>query len=262
MEPNNTPITPTPTEPGDGHRPLLRRKVGLVAIGLAAALPAVGLAVNSSAGADEAPETVELVEGECPPLPPEEVAQLNAEQDALAAFLEERGIPYTRETDLLGVNSVGPEHDADGAELELFDRTSEEFYAIHSPPDPETLAQWNAEEDALAEHFDERGIPYIRETDAYGVNEVIWDSEDEGAQEAWDEFQAEWYPMSPEALAEANAEQDELAAFFDERGIDHARETDAYGVDIVTWDENDEAANQAYVEFLGDSDGSCVVVSG
>ena len=57
---------------------------------------------------------------------------------------------------------------------------------------------------------------------------------------------------SPEDLATANADQDALAAFLDERGIRYTRDPGADGVSYVEWDMNDDAANEAVAVFFAE----------
>jgi hypothetical protein len=254
---HNTEHDTTELQENPIYRPLWRR-VGLVAAGLVLAAPVVGLASYGVAGAtsaeDDPEEGQEEVVEDCgEPWAPEDIAETNEEQDALAAFLDQRGIAHTAETDEVGIRWVVYD-DNDEAATDAVDQ----FYAERYPLTPEELADANSEEDALAAFLDERGIRYTRDPGADGVDYVVWDENDDAATAAVGEFYAERYPTPPEVLAEFQAQEDELAAFLDERGVRYTREADAEGIRWVVWDDNDEAANAAVEEFYESRDDSCV----
>jgi len=117
----------------------------------------------------------------------------------------------------------------------------------------------NHDEDALAAFLDERGITSTRETYTDGVRWVAWDEEDDAANTAVDQFYAEHYPLSPEELAQMNAEEDALAAFLDQQGITYTRQPGPDGVNYVAWDEEDDAASTAVDQFYTSSIDACVV---
>jgi hypothetical protein len=250
---HNTEHDTTEVQENPIYRPLWRR-VGLVAAGLVLAAPVVGLASYGVAGANSADDSPEEVVEDCGEAwAPEDIAETNEEQDALAAFLDQRGIAHTAETDEMGIRWVVYD-DSDEAATDAVDQ----FYAERYPLTPEELADANSEEDALAAFLDERGIRYTRDPGADGVDYVVWDENDDAATAAIGEFYAERYPTPPEVLAELQAQEDELAAFLDERGVRHTREADAEGIRWVVWDDNDEAANAAVEEFHESRDNSCV----
>jgi hypothetical protein len=244
------------TDSSTEHSTSLRRRLGLVGAGLAFAVPVVGLATYGVAGADRAqddPAEEEVVEDCDLGWTPEDIAATNADEDALAAFLDQRGIQYTREPDEDGIRWVVWD-ESDEAANDAVDA----FYAERHPLSPEDLADLQAEQDALAAFLDERGIHYTRDSDADGVDYVVWDENDDAANAATDEFYAEHYPTPPEQLAELQAEEDALAAFLDERGVRYTREPDVEGIRWVVWDDSDEAANAAVEEFHASRGGSCV----
>ena len=123
----------------------------------------------------------------------------------------------------------------------------------------DVVASINDDEDALAAFLDERGITSTRETDTDGMRWVAWDEEDDAANTAVDQFYAEHYPLSPEELAQMNAEEDALAAFLDQQGITYTRQPGPDGVNYVAWDEEDDAANTAVDHFYTSSSDACVV---
>jgi hypothetical protein len=243
------------------HNSTLRRRMGLVAAGLAFAVPAAGLAtygLAGTAGAEDDPANdpvEEEVVDDCGEAPtPEDIAASNEEEDALAAFLDDRGVRYTRETDEDGVRWVAWDENDEAANDAV-----DEFYAERYPLTAEEVAAANEEEDELAAFLDDRGVRYTRDAGANGVNYVVWDENDQAATDAVEAFYAERYPTSPEQLAELQAQEDALAAFLDERGISYTWESDVEGVRWVVWDDTDEAANAAVEEFYETQDpDSCV----
>jgi hypothetical protein len=78
---------------------------------------------------------------------------------------------------------------------------------------------------------------------------VVWDEDDEAADEAAAEFWAQLYPADPETVALMNEQADALAGHMEAAGVAHTVETDANGGRRVEWDEDDEAANAAADEF-------------
>jgi hypothetical protein len=261
---HDTPESPDPPEPvelGDeGRTPSNRRRSRLLAVaGLVIAVPAVGLVSFGVASAQEDPasEDAAIEEVTCDvemELTPEDVALFNADADALAAFLTERGIPFTVETYEDGVREVVYDYEDDAVVAAV-----DEFWAERYPEDEAIDPALQADEDALAAYLDERGIAYTWEEDG-GYRYVVVAEDDEAGWQAVEEFWAERYPMTAEDVAAANADEDALAAFLDERGISYTRDTDAYGVNFVVTDENDEAAWEAVDEFWAERYGDeCVL---
>jgi hypothetical protein len=197
---HNTEHIPPEDAPTD-EPPSRWRKAGLVAAGLAFTVPIVGLTTYGIAGADSAEDSPEDVVTGCVPPTPEDIAASNEDEDALAAFLDERGIHYTREPDADGINWVLWDMNDGQAEDAV-----EEFYAERYPLSPEDREAANAEQDALAAFFDERGIRYTRDTGADGVDYVVSDENDEATSEATADFFAERYPTPEELQAELGLE--------------------------------------------------------
>lgn len=251
------------------------RKLAL-AVGLIMAVPLGAMTWNATAGAtslvDDEPvpiaedldEVVEEGDGEivddCGAEPTaEDLAEWNAETDDLAAFLDERGLAYTIETDELGSRWVDYDYD-DEAVSDAVD----EFYAARYPMTEEEIAERNAEEDALAAYLDEQGVAYTADTDAYGVRLVEYDWEDEAVVTTVDEFYAAEYPLTADEVAELDAEADALAAAFDAAGIDYTVGTDAWGARFVEWDYEDEAANEVsdgvYEQLFPEDEVTCATL--
>ena len=267
MEHDTTPLGTKPDPDPDKHRRPRPHRLRRLATGLAlgittAGVPMFGIAATSGAsGTDDVPAFDEVVEvtattGDCnaDALPADVVASINEDEDALAAFLDERGITSTRETYTDGVRWVAWDEEDDAANTAV-----DQFYAEHYPLSPEDLAEATVKENALAAFLDQQGITYTRQPGPDGVNYVAWDEEDDAANTAVDQFYAEHYPLSPEELAQMNAEEDALAAFLDQQGITYTRQPGPEGVNYVAWDEEDDAANTAVDQFYTSTIDACVV---
>jgi hypothetical protein len=146
---------------------------------------------------------------------------------------------------------------ADAVEGELLDGECAEEW-VPTPEDVETL---NAEADSLTAFFEARHIEHTIETDEHGVRWVVWDEADEAANQAWDEWAAEYYPEDEDVTADIQADEDALAAYLDEHGIAYTREAGADGVNYVVTGEDDAAADQAIEDFwsqyYGEASESC-----
>jgi hypothetical protein len=174
------------------RRPWWRRRLRLVAACVAVALPVVGLATYGIAGASDGDDDpVETVE-DCGEPTPEDVAATNEDEDALAAYLDERGIHHTREPDEDGVRWVAWD-ETDEAANDAVD----EFWVERYPTPPEEVDAMNAEQDDLAAYLDAHGIRYTRKTSSDGVSRVDWDMTDDAAGGVVAQFYAERYPMPP-----------------------------------------------------------------
>jgi hypothetical protein len=238
---NSTPDPGLPTPPGR------RKKLALVAAGLTLAVPLGAVAWNTAAGAssmtDDDPIAIEddadgefVCATEAPA--PEDMAEWNAEADDLAVYLDEKGIAYTMESDETGSRWVEWDYEDDAASDAV-----DAFYAERYPLTPEEIAEINADEDALAAFLDERGVTYTVDESPDGTHMVEYDDEDEDIVSVIDDFYAERYPLTPEEVAEYNAEADALVAAFDAAGITYTIDTDAAGVRWIEWDYEDDAAN-------------------
>lgn len=235
--------TDTPTK-------IHRRRMAIgSAVAFALAIPVGALAWTTAVqAADEVtlPEEHEevvtcFVEATGEELSEEELAELQAEENALAAHLDSLGIAY--EMVDFGFGSLRyVEWDY---EDEAANEAVEDFWAERFPLAPEEVAAMNAEADALAAHFDAAGVRYTIDTDPDGVRWVEWDEGDPAAEAAVDVF----YALTPEEVAEINADADGLAAHLTAAGIEHTVVTDPDGSRYVEWDYEDEAANAAVDEY-------------
>ena len=194
METNTTELQENPLYP---RRSRLRR-LRLVAAGLAFGVPVVGLATYGIAGASDGGDADghggdvvdEEVVDDCGAPTPQDVAASNEDEDALAAFLDERGIAYTQEPDEDGIRWVAWDETDEAA-----NDAADEFWVERYPTPPDEVDAVNAEQDELAAYLDAHGIHYTRETSSDGVSRVNWDMTDDAVGGLAAQFGAERYPM-------------------------------------------------------------------
>jgi hypothetical protein len=86
---------------------------------------------------------------------------------------------------------------------------------------PEEIAEVQADEDALAAFFDERGIVYWR-VESDGVTWVMWDPNDAAANQAEQEFWDTNYPATPDEVSVTDQEAAELDAQVEETTIERS----------------------------------------
>lgn len=175
----------------------------------------------------------------------EELAEVNADSNALAAVLTRYGIDHTFVVDDIGYGYV--EYDFDDVVTQsVVDSFWEQRYPIE-PSEPisvEELDRLQAENDLIAAALDAAGIAYTRVTDESGFEYLEWDYENADAQAAVDAVYAELYPPTPptsEDLEFMNAENDRLATAFDAAGIAYTIVSDDAGWSWVEWDYDDES---------------------
>jgi hypothetical protein len=121
----------------------------------------------------------------CPgPMSLQQRAELNAEQEALAAHLTSQNVPHlVSDLDTDGVRWVewNKEHPAANAAVDA-------FYAAHHPLSVAEIAYRNEDADALAAHLTEHGVANSVTTSADGARRVVWDSDDDAAVAAVEEY--------------------------------------------------------------------------
>lgn len=212
-------------------------------VAFALAVPAGALAWTTAVQADtvEVPEEHEDEIACMVELAGDELADIQAEEDALHLHLQDLGIEHSYE-DLGGVGFRVVEWDY---EDEAANDAVEDFWVERYPLAPDEVAAMNADSDELAVHLTAAGVDYTVDTDADGVRWVEWDEDDPVAEAAVDAF----YAPTPEDIAEMNAEEDGLAAHLAAAGIEHTVTTDPDGSRWVEWDYEDEAANAAADEY-------------
>lgn len=213
-----------------------------------AELASASLASTSSAAFDDVPV------GECgePWVPSdEEVAELNADTEGLAAALESAGILITRSTDSNGFVSVEYDYEDEAAQ-----DVAERYWFERYPPepiDPDELAENVRINDALAAALDAVGVTYERTTDLSGWESLEYDYDNPAANEAVDAAYAEIFPPEPpsaEMIEQMQADNDQLAAAFTEAGIAHTLVRDEIGWEWIEWDVDDEATNAAVMDVF------------
>lgn len=186
---------------------------------LAAALEAAGIATTSSTDDYgfkllewdyENPAAEEIVNAfwteryPPEPLPAEEIARIQAENDLLAAALDAAGATYTRQQDASGREWLEWDYENPEA-VAAVEAVYAELYPV-TPPTEEELAVSRRETDELAAAFEAAGIEFTRVSDELGWEWLEWDYEDAEAAAAVEKVFAELYPVDPNldpcALAE------------------------------------------------------------
>lgn len=181
---------------------------------------------------------------------PEDLANANADTEAQAAVFDTYGIEYTRSTDSYGYLII--QWDTNDV---VAQSVSDSFWADRYPSPAPTQAELDkvkADNDVIARHLDEAGIRYTRNTDASGWETIDYDDEDPAAQKAVDAAYGELYPPVPptaEEKAAMKADNDKLAAAFDEAGVAYTRKADELGWEWIEWDYEDPAV-QAKVDAV------------
>ncbi len=162
-----------------------RLKIGLLVIGVAIA---VAVPVVASAQSDD-PEAPKAAEVACDwESSAEEIAEIQAETDELAAFLDEQGIAYEIVEDECGLSWVEWDWDDPAAE-EAIDEFFGEFddwgFGFIEEIDPEqALADIAGLLEGLAAHLDAAGV----EHQVRNLPVVTWDMTDEAANDAVAEY--------------------------------------------------------------------------
>lgn len=181
----------------------------------------------------------------------EDLANANADTEAQAAVFDTYGIAYTRSTDDYGYLIL--QWDTNDV---VAQSVSDSFWADRYPAPVPTQAELDkvkADNDVIARHLDEAGIGYTRNTDAAGWETIDYDYEDPAAQKAVDAAYGELYPPVPptaEDKAAMKADNDKLAAAFDEAGIVYTRKADELGWEWIEWDyENPEVQTKVDAVF-------------
>jgi len=113
------------------------------------------------------------------------------------------------------------------------------------PIDP---AAANAEQDALADYLAAHGIAFEVVTDGeFHWVEIDW--EDPAAQAAMEDFYWERYPTPQEVIDQVNADNEALAQYLRDHGIEVTVTTDRHGMTMVEWDWEDPAAQLAVEDY-------------
>ncbi|MDJ0952235.1 MAG: hypothetical protein QNJ81_01025 [Acidimicrobiia bacterium] len=188
----------------------------------------------------------------------EEIAEINAETDALVEYLRDLGFEVTIATDELGFTYVDFEK-YDEADEALF-AAMDDFYRQQFADElvgwsDEEKAEWNAAIDAFVAELAAEGITVETEEIAPGVYDIVWTEDIEKA--LWEledgiffggEYE-DWVP-SVEEIAEINAETDALVEYLRDLGFEVTVATDELGFSFIDFDEADEALLEAMDDFF------------
>lgn len=210
---------------------------------------AAGLSESLTVDGDAVTSSIMCIDTEWQPSE-EELAQANADTDALARTFDTFGVAYQVVTDSYGFRFL--EYDWEDV---IAEAVSASFWADRYPPEPIPQADLDraaAEADGLAERFDAAGIAYTRHGDDSGWVWLEWNWEDPVAADVADGYYAELYPPQPlprEELDRIIAENEELAALFDAAGIAYSRHADDLGFEWLEWDWADEQASQIVSDY-------------
>ena len=132
-------------------------------------------------------------------LTPEEIAEINAETDALVEYLQGLGFEVTVATDELGFTYIDFEGDDEGLDQAIEDFYSQMFADEVAGWSDEEKAEWNAEVDAFVAELAAEGITVETEEIAPGVYDIVWTEELEEL--LWD--------LEDELLFDEDPEEDE-----------------------------------------------------
>ena len=108
---------------------------------------------------------------------PEEIAEINAETDALVEYLQGLGFEVTVATDELGFTYIDFEGDDEGLDQAIEDFYSQMFADEVAGWSDEEKAEWNAEVDAFVAELAAEGITVETEEIAPGVYDIVWTEE-------------------------------------------------------------------------------------
>jgi len=227
-----------------------------VAVGtlFAASLGGAAVATTDVAPPTEAPPGVEDTFGEEDwQISQEEIAEINAETDALVAYLTGLGYDVTVETGDDGVRYPVYEEDNEQIFEAINTFYEQRFIDEVAAWSDQEKAEWNADIDAFIAELAAQGITATRVEIAPGVYDVDWTEElDAALMEAdglfFGEDGADW-ELSDEDIADINAETDALVEHLKGLGFDVKVETDDEGFRYPIFGEEDEAMMAAINAF-------------
>jgi len=178
------------------------RKKWPAVVAFTLAVPSGALVWSAAAGATDNPDDETA---SCFEITPEDIAAMNADEDALAAYLTSKGISHTMTTDEDGYRWVEWDYEDEAANDAV-----DAFWAQRYPLTAEEIRDINADEDALAAYLQAHGIAYTVEQNADGTHSTVWDEEDDAANAAVDAFYEERYPSEESELVEVEIDEAEL----------------------------------------------------
>ncbi len=189
----------------------------------------------------------------------DEIAEINAEADALVLHLAALGFTVTVVTDELGVRYIDFDENTDEALFEAINDFHLEQWAdeVAGWSDAEK-AEWNAHIEEFVADLAARGIAAETEEIAPGVIDTVWTEELEmalmeleGGEFFFEEgTEDDWEPSADE-IAEINAEHDALVAHLDGLGFTVSVAADELGIRYLDFEAmgEDEALWMAVDDF-------------
>jgi hypothetical protein len=145
-------------------------------------------------------------------IPQEQIDEIIATNDVITAELDHAGVAYTRTTDDQGWESLEYDYD-DPVAQEAVD-AAWNIISPPQPPEPDVLAQIQADNAAIGASLDAAGVEYQRYADDLGWEWIEWDNEDEAANSAVEAAYSDLYPpieIAPiDECVEADKPVDEL----------------------------------------------------
>ncbi|MCU1400012.1 MAG: hypothetical protein JWN62_3121 [Acidimicrobiales bacterium] len=177
------------------------------------------------------------------------IAESNAEQDQLAAYLDAHGIAYTIETDE-GATPAETSHwvDVDYTDQAASD-TVDDFYWSLYPTSQADIDAYNAETDSLVSYFQAHGVDVTVTTDRHGYRDAEWNYDDANAESVYEDYEWDQYPTSPEDIASMNADTEAENAYLVAHGFTATITTDKHGIETDVYDENDDAVWTALDDY-------------
>lgn len=159
-------------------------------------------------------------EGDFEELTAEDIEEINADTDALVAYLADKGVTVDVETDQDGLRFPILD-DADDATWDLVDQYYEETYGDEWDEfefddfedadfelTPEDIEEINAETDEIVAYLAENGVTVDVETDEDGVRWPVIDDEDDATWELVDQYFFDTYGEDLEMLEGCDFDED------------------------------------------------------
>lgn len=168
------------------------------------------------------------------------VAESNAEQDQLAAYLDDQGIAYTVEQSSDEDGSSWRWVDVDYSDQAASDAVDDFYWSLY-PVAQSDIDAANADTDALGAYLEAHGIAVSTSTDRHGFHTVEWNVDDPAAENAVEDFYWALYPTSPEDIAAINTEAEAEVAYLTANGFTASIETDRHGIESSVFDYDDDA---------------------
>ena len=181
----------------------------------------------------------------------EDIAEINAETDAIVAYLAQNGVTVEVETDELGIRFPAID-DADEATWALVDQYFEETYGdefdefdfedgdVDFELTEDDIAEINAETDAIVAYLADNGVTVEVETDEDGIRWPVIDDEDDATWELVDQWYVDTYGDDFEMLEGCDFDEDHDFGDLDDEDADELGDDDLDGDDDMDEDLEDE----------------------